>query len=271
MALANLTAPLTGLLNSTLNAHTPLQQVICSEFYGAFDYAIDCTRAIDKLPDGFIEIPYTINHDSSPQHLPMYKQSGNCMVQIEMAGQRIPSTVILVPDKLKRMATRVLGTCVKQTSYIGGFVTGDLYGVKQWITAPEGDLDKPMPYSTSFITVSLSTPQPEYISPGDYDPVMASIFSSFEFDAAKAFAADSSMAKLLRARGRRLLRQFEVMTPRGRRIPWWGDPGRASRLGQQGAEGNATAGGVLVRPGRYDGGGTARRKRISAGRQDGSA
>ncbi|KAL8703547.1 MAG: hypothetical protein Q9201_003277 [Fulgogasparrea decipioides] len=212
------------------------------------------------------------------------------MVQIEIAGQRIPPSVTLVPDKIKRMATRVLETCVKQTSYIGGFLTGDLNGVKQWITASEGDLDKPMPaddmeqqaYSTSFITVSLSTPQSEYISPGDYDPVMASIFSMFEFDAAKAFAPDSRVAKLLRGRARRLLRQVEVMTPRGRRIPWWGDPGRAPRLEQPGAEGNATAGavgdsGVLARPGRNDGDGgmqtarRAKRKRISAGWQDGSA
>lgn len=66
------------------------------------------------------------------------------MVQVEMAGPRQPPTVTLVPNDIKAMATRVLETCTKKTSYIGGFLTSDLGGMKQWLTSSEGDLDRPM-------------------------------------------------------------------------------------------------------------------------------
>ncbi|KAI4127520.1 MAG: hypothetical protein LQ338_003178 [Usnochroma carphineum] len=158
-----------------------------------------------------------------------------------MAGPRQPPTVTLVPNDIKAMATRVLETCTKKTSYIGGFLTSDLGGMKQWLTSSEGDLDRPMPYSTSFLTVSLSTPHSEYFSPGDYDPCMAYIFAQFEFQAAALLPSTSWMAETLRHRGERLLRAINMMQPRGRRIPWWGDPGRPlTVLEQPGGEGNTT-------------------------------
>lgn len=82
---------------------------------------------------------------------------------------------------------------------------------------------------TGYLTLSLSNPHLEYDSPGKYDPTMATIFAISLDDALKA-PISSSMAAKLQAREDRLLKQGRRMTPRGRRVPWWADPGPLSRL-----------------------------------------
>ncbi|KAL8831720.1 MAG: hypothetical protein Q9170_005182 [Blastenia crenularia] len=206
---------------------------------------------------------------------------GKCMIQIEMAGQRTPPTVELVPDELRALASYVTDVCLAKNGYTGGFVTGNLNDMKGWLTSPDGEIYRAMPYYTSFPTISISNPYPEYYSPGNYDPEMANVFSQAEFDAAKTMPVDSRMAKTLRTRGNRLLAVHKEMEPRGKRVPWWKKPDGRPRMEEPMAEGNATADALMgassagvVLPGSGDGGGVgtqtarkARRRRRSSGAQ----
>ncbi|KAL8685533.1 MAG: hypothetical protein Q9218_007703 [Villophora microphyllina] len=177
MALAHLTTPLASVANSTLGAFAD-GRFVCKEFYGAWEWSTNCVAAIDKMPSGDAPITYTINsgYDRATR-LPQYYQSGDCMIQIEMAGPKQPPTVIFTPSELKILATRTLENCAVKKSYIGGFLFGDLDPMKQWITSEQGDLDKPFPPATSFPTISLSSPQPDYLSPGNYDLAIPYVFS----------------------------------------------------------------------------------------------
>ncbi|KAL8718118.1 MAG: hypothetical protein Q9225_004710 [Loekoesia sp. 1 TL-2023] len=157
-----------------------------------------------------------------------------------MAGPRTPPTVDLVPDELRAMASSLINSCNIESGYIGGFATGNLYNMIQWITSQDGDLDRPMPYYTSFPTISVSIPHPEYFSPGDYDPLMAFIFAQAELGATRGLPPDSRLIPILNKREKRLKAEQKVMEPRGRRIPWWSDPNRPPRLEAPMAEGNAT-------------------------------
>ncbi|KAL8796583.1 MAG: hypothetical protein Q9182_007338 [Xanthomendoza sp. 2 TL-2023] len=274
----NVPTPLPGLSNATTMVGVPLMEhsrAICSPFYGTFPGPRDCLNAINKLPTGSEEVPYIIDQREDPGHLPMSRQSGNCMVQIEIAGPRVPKTFPIVPDTIRLIATYLLeGACHKDDSYGGGFITGDLNDLVQWLISPEGELDKPMrkskknktdpsppgsnPFivnranadrlsratttalSTAFLTLSVTTPFSEYISPGNYDPQMAYTFFLAEKEAATRLPPASRAAARLRARASRLLKQQLVMEPRGRRIPWWGNPDAPPRLGQERPAGNAT-------------------------------
>lgn len=93
-----------------------------------------------------------------------------------------------------------------------------------WNTAP----------STSFLTVSVTTTFPEYISPGNYDPAIASVFAQAEYDAAEKTPPNSRLLTKLKARGARLLKIAQVMDPRGRRIPWWSLPPNLDQAGSAG-------------------------------------
>ncbi|KAL8811925.1 MAG: hypothetical protein Q9200_001423 [Gallowayella weberi] len=219
----------------------PENHAICNGFYGSFSDPRDCRNAINKLPTGFREVPWAVDQGSGPGHLPTSTQSGDCMIQIEIAGPRVPKTFEVVPDQLRAMAAYLLDdACHKEGSYGGGFITGDLNPMTQWLISPEGDLDRPMPLSTAFLTLSVTTPFSEYISPGNYDSQMAYLFFQEEREAATKLPPASRAAAKLRARGRRLLKQQAVMQPRGRRIPWWGNPDGQPNLAQDKPRGNAT-------------------------------
>ena len=65
------------------------------------------------------------------------------MVQVEMAGPYLPATVNLVPAHIIDAARRILDACgSKQEGYLGGFVTGSMVNLREWITSPEGELGK---------------------------------------------------------------------------------------------------------------------------------
>ncbi|KAL9597828.1 MAG: hypothetical protein Q9219_004905 [cf. Caloplaca sp. 3 TL-2023] len=141
-----------------------------------------------------------------------------------MAGPRSPPTIELVPNDFREVASYLVNTCIRETGDIGGFATASLNNMKQWLFTPEGDLDRPMPYYTSFPTISISNVHPEYYSPGNYDLEIPDYFGRAEFQMAARMPSDSRIARILRARGTRLLRMKRVMDPRGRRIPWWSRP-----------------------------------------------
>ncbi|KAL8951843.1 MAG: hypothetical protein Q9222_002191 [Ikaeria aurantiellina] len=260
MALASLASSAgVGLVNATLNAPMSRGRAVCNEYYGRFPTLRDCSVAIAGMATGAEEVVYAVDGRTGKLHLPQAIKFGDCMVQMEMAGPRVPPRISFVPDELRSRANWVSTTCNKDGDSIGGFVTSSLASMAGWLTSPEGELDAPMPLYTSFLTISVSTPHPEYISPGNYDPTLAYIFALSEFDAAAMMPSASRMADKLRKRGDRLLKQQKVMAPRGRRIPWWGNPDQSEVR-------NSTGGPVVEMP--TGGGGTtesARKRRRRRG------
>ena len=70
---------------------------------------------------------------------------------------------------------------------------------------------------------------------------MAYYFAQAEQEAARKLPPGSRSARSLLERESRLRRQQKEMNPRGRRIPWWGNPGSPPRVSDPMAAGNATA------------------------------
>ena len=180
------------------------------------------------------------------------------MVQVDMAGPRLPRTYEFVPDDILHLADVVLNSCVTGLFEIGGFATSDLQVMSGWITAEETRLDRPfrtsnqtiipslyfalkedfdpwltfrnsLATSTAFLTVTLAHVVPEWLSPGNYDPIMAYHFAQVALAAIeRAFTLRERID--LRRRAERLLRQFENMRPRGRHVPWWLNPYRGEEV-----------------------------------------
>ena len=57
------------------------------------------------------------------------------MVQIDVAGPRLPATFEIKPDDIRQMAAEVLQECVSGPSKIGGFATSSLDIMDNWLTA----------------------------------------------------------------------------------------------------------------------------------------
>ena len=175
------------------------------------------------------------------------------MVQVDMAGPRLPRTYDFTPDDIRHLADVVLQSCVTGIFNTGGFATSDLQVMNGWITAEETKLDRPfrtshptllpswyfalekdfnntwltlrnsLATSTAFLTVTLTSVVPDWLSPGNYDPIMAYHFAQVALEAIeRAFTLRERID--LRRRAERLLRQFEKMKPRGRCVPWWANP-----------------------------------------------
>lgn len=74
------------------------------------------------------------------------------MVQVEVAGERIPPVIRLVPDEVRTVASYIIEKCALESGGpYGGFGTGNLGKIKEWIVSPEGDLDKPQRMSPTFL------------------------------------------------------------------------------------------------------------------------
>ncbi|KAI4089438.1 MAG: hypothetical protein L6R37_008039 [Teloschistes peruensis] len=220
-----------------MGAFSGVNRIACAEFYGVQKSSMDCLAAIRQMPSGDTPMVYNLNGYDRATRLPQYYQSGvfllpssDCMVQIELAGPQLPLTIDLIPNELKSMAAGVLETCTKKPRYVGGFLAGDLGPIRQWISSEPGDLDKPFPPSTAYSTVSVTTTQSDYISPGNYDPAMARMLAEFVFETARRYSPLSRLGDLLRKRAIRLVRKEEEMQPRGQRVTWWGRPGGGPRL-----------------------------------------
>ena len=64
---------------------------------------------------------------------------------------------------------------------------------------------------------------PDWLSPGNYDPIVAFFFSQVALTAIdRAYTLREKID--LRKRATRLLKQGERMEPRGSRVPWWENP-----------------------------------------------
>lgn len=84
----------------------------------------------------------------------------------------------------------------------------------------------------------MSIPQVDWLSPGNFDPLVANLLADGLFDRAKKLSPTSLIAARMRSRAMRLLKEKEVMTPRGKRIPWWSDPDRPPRALATSPQGN---------------------------------
>ncbi|KAL9132388.1 MAG: hypothetical protein Q9175_006438 [Cornicularia normoerica] len=222
----NLTSSLLALASQNFSS-TSLQEIggysYCQEFYGLFPKSRDCVKAIGLLEKGTTEFSYAVHNGIGPHALPLSKKYGTCMVQIDLAGPRLPRTYDIIPDDVRHLADVVLNSCVTGPFEVGGFATSDLQVMSGWITAEETKLDRPFPTSTAFLTVTLTSVVPEWLSPGNYDPMMAFHFSQVAHAAIeRAFTLRERID--LRRRAERLLRQGERMQPRGNRVPWWENP-----------------------------------------------
>lgn len=71
------------------------------------------------------------------------------MIQVDVAGPRLPRTYDIIPNEVRHMADEVLNSCVTGPFEIGGFATTDLQVMNGWITAEETELDRP--FRTSYL------------------------------------------------------------------------------------------------------------------------
>lgn len=182
----NLTSSLLHLAGQNLSS--TLQDIAgyshCQEFYGLFPESRDCVKAIGFLEKGTSYVSYAVNSGIGPHALPLSKSfgqslsarflnlvqyakclSGTCMVQIDVAGPRLPQTFEAIPDDIRHMADQVLTSCVTGPFEIGGFATSDLQVMSGWITAEETKLDRP--FRTSHLT---HHPGFYFVLERDFDP-----------------------------------------------------------------------------------------------------
>lgn len=75
--------------------------------------------------------------------------SGECMIQVEVAGPRFPTTMDIVPNDIRKMADRVLLQCLTSLSHYGGFLTTDLQPLKDWVVGPDRT------WTTPFVSLAL--------------------------------------------------------------------------------------------------------------------
>ena len=65
------------------------------------------------------------------------------MIQVELAGQRLPKTFEFVPDDIINMAQKIQSSCTEAGTSYGGFVTDDMEIMKHWIVSFESWLSRP--------------------------------------------------------------------------------------------------------------------------------
>ena len=78
--------------------------------------------------------------------------------------------------------------------------------------------------STAFMTVSISSPVPDWLSVGNFDPVIAFVLADTALAAEGRAPRLSKLAQDLLQRSLRFFDQGVRMQPRGQRIPWWEVP-----------------------------------------------
>ncbi|KAL8657518.1 MAG: hypothetical protein Q9226_001832 [Calogaya cf. arnoldii] len=116
---------------------------ICAQFYGSFPDTRNCRAAIQQLPTGDTEVPYYNDGRYGAGHLPFSKKSGDCMLQVGVAGKRMPGIWMVAPNTIRSMASRVLDHCAKDDgSYGGGFTTSSLTPMANWLSSqPDREME----------------------------------------------------------------------------------------------------------------------------------
>lgn len=65
------------------------------------------------------------------------------MIQVDIAGPRLPSSFSIPPDQIRFIASGVMNECVTGPHEIGGFATSDLEFMSFWITNKDTKLEEP--------------------------------------------------------------------------------------------------------------------------------
>ncbi|KAL8970241.1 MAG: hypothetical protein Q9197_003915 [Variospora fuerteventurae] len=185
----------------------------------------DCRSAVDKLPTGDLPVRYYTRSGSVllRYRLPQEATAGDCQIQLEMAGQHLPETVMFTPEHIRISARHWIETCNKPYGGVsGGFLVSNLTPVVDYLTTVDGDMDNPIPERIAFPTISFSTRQAEYLSPGNYDPFIPRLLSVGLEHVAESLGGVKK--KRILSRVERLKKQQGIMDPRGQRIPWWKNP-----------------------------------------------
>ena len=114
--------------------------------------------------------------------------------------------------------------------------------------------------STAFLTVTISNVVPDWLSPGNYDPIIAYQFSQIEVAAIdRAYNLRERID--LRRRAERLRRQGMKMEPRGVRVPWWENPGVREEANETSVDTGEGTGSVELTKPVASGAGTATSRR----------
>ena len=203
---------------------TPPNFAFCDPLYGNTLTRHDAAMAHVFLPRGSLPVDYYTNDQSAEYHLPFSSAWGSVVISVEVAGAvqmaRIAS-ISLSPDEIRGMATYVTDQCVREGGN-GGFVTKKLGGLVDYITRPSTDVESwPYPASTIFLTLSMTSRDIYYPSPGDFDPQMAAVLQKAEVD--KLDQTPHLSHEMQRDYQRRVAffaLQSARMTRRGL-VPWW--------------------------------------------------
>lgn len=76
---------------------------------------------------------------------------------------------------------------------------------------------------TAFLTVTLTNKVPDWLSPGNYDPIIPYHWRQLlQIAVERAMNLQDRVA--LRQRATRFQQQAKKMEPRGGRVPWWENP-----------------------------------------------
>ena len=123
---------------------------ICHPDYGMSIVPSDCEAAGEALLHGTDAIYYYLNRPDMPNNLPFTVTkgsftmrtyvsytilfnfcAGSCAISVEYAGPEYatPSFVELVPEEIRGMAGFIINKCPSQEAGMGGFVTGHI----QWL------------------------------------------------------------------------------------------------------------------------------------------
>ncbi|KAL8850092.1 MAG: hypothetical protein Q9221_004953 [Calogaya cf. arnoldii] len=241
----NVPTPPAPIFNAT-EAPLSAGRSVCARFYGGFPDTRNCKAAIEQLPLGDTEVPYYNDGRYEDGHLPLSKRSGDCMIQVSVAGKRMPAIWKVAPSTIRSMASRVLGDCARDDgSYGGGFTTSSLAPMANWLSSqPDREMKvfNEIPANAAFLTVSVTTPFSYWIAPGQFDLEIPMIFAGAVAEAGLRLPPNSPERWNLRARLARLLEAAKEMDPRGMRIFWYDPPHTPPKppgLARPGAAGNA--------------------------------
>ncbi|MCJ1452444.1 hypothetical protein MMC28_002787 [Mycoblastus sanguinarius] len=197
---------------------TPPNFVLCNSEYGYPLNKRDGIYAAGSLPVGTLPEQYFLDNPSAQYTLPFHATYGGVVISVEVGGPSDVQSISLVPNDIRGMAAYLANRC-SGARYMGGFVTKGLGPLINYVTNPKMNLDTaPYPPSTAFITVTLSDHAHSFVSPGDYDPMMATVLQRAEIDVIEHVspAFHSTIAD-------RVIR-FAVQATRMQRlgeIPWW--------------------------------------------------
>lgn len=210
----------------------------CDARYGQHIKVRDCKLATIPMPrsrEG-AEVEWAVNHQgqNSQYNLPVTFRNGGCAITIEAQGpntyynlDRInpPHTIRASPFQLRGLAAYVIKSCVNRPSSagedasIGGFATDRMSNLAEYLLDENVDLSRPLPPSTTFITVTVGNVEGKNRSPGNFDPSIAVLVAEYLGNRARGQPSN------VRSRLNGIIHDFTLRTQKmyagGKTTPFW--------------------------------------------------